>query len=101
MQTQICYLPDPFAPIWAYVLGAVVNFLGMVWYLAKFDKVKGARLADYKDKTDLPLPVSADSKAEKSKLRKKRFKTLMNDINVNLNIIVNLLGLIFMYYYKY
>lgn len=100
MQTQICYLPDPYSPIWAYIAMAVCNFLGMVWYLAKFDKVKGARIADYKDKGELPLPVSADSKAEKSKLRKKRFKTLLNDVNVNLNVIVTLLGYIFMYYYK-
>lgn len=101
MQTQICYLPDPFEPIWGYIIAAILNFVVLVWYLAKADKVKGSRLGGYKDKDELPLPVSADDKTEKSKNRKKHLKVLMNDLNVNLNVIVNLLGFIFMYYYKY
>ncbi|CAB4253935.1 similar to Saccharomyces cerevisiae YDR182W CDC1 Putative lipid phosphatase of the endoplasmic reticulum [Maudiozyma barnettii] len=101
IQTQICYLPDPFEPIWGYIIAAAINFVALIWYLVKFDKVKGPRLhSAYADKDELPLPVSADDKTEKSKARKKKLKLLMNDVNVNLNVIVNLLGFIFMYYYK-
>lgn len=101
IQTQICYLPDPFRPILAYICSVVINFIALVVYIWRFDIPKNSRLNGYNSKTELPLPVSTDNKHEKSKLKKKKLKALINDVNINLNIIATLLGYIFMYYYKY
>lgn len=100
MRTEICYMPDPFKPIWMYIIIAIINLCIAVAVISK--------KANHKFDDPLPMPLGVDNYQFKSKKEISKFITgknivlsKVNMINIVKHISVVLLGIWFIFRYYY
>ncbi|CCF56908.1 hypothetical protein KAFR_0B06120 [Kazachstania africana CBS 2517] len=90
IQTRICYLPDPFKPMWVYILLLIGNLGSFIIYIKRYAFVPSL-------KNDLPLPVSTDTTTHKKDIK---VRQLVIDTSANAAITFLLILVIFSYYYN-
>ncbi|CCK68145.1 putative lipid phosphatase CDC1 KNAG_0A04740 [Huiozyma naganishii CBS 8797] len=91
IQTEICYLPDPFKPLWMYISFALLNlFLVSIVVCKKMDKNKVA---------SLPLPVEMEKSHSRTGFFKGNVRQKMHLIFLHVLAVVPMVLVIFYYYF--
>ena len=96
IETELCYLPDSFRPLWMYAIALVLNLSVIcvyIWNSRKSHKGVSSK--------DLPMPVSVDDGKPKRTLSKKtKSKRIVMDILFNMTALLQLVFTIFFVYYS-